>query len=366
MEYITHLLANELHQDVEINVSLACNNLKEIPRNFKYNYNCYRSKRFSYLSPWLFNYNQEKMINENKVNLLYGPMLHGGGFYCLKQQSKFNLPFIAHSHGSDVQLVEEIGYGALLKDINKTRIKEVIKRADHLVAVSQINKINMLDLGAEDSNVSVIHNGIDIEKINSIFYEDRRHYFGIDKEDFLIITVGRNKPVKRMTLLFQSLKKLKSYKKIKCICIGPVNDLKELAAHYGILDKIVFTGQIPNRIGIDSHPPYPELINLYRSSDIYISTSYVESFGSSAADALACGIPIIVGKKHGVKDVIKLNRTGFIMEKESPNRLAELILDCYFNREKLNNSTNEIKSSVAHLNWHSTTSSFKRLFKTLV
>ncbi|MFI1771044.1 glycosyltransferase family 4 protein [Thalassobellus citreus] len=366
MEYVTHFMANELNKREDIHVNLACNSLKGIPKDFHYAYNCYRAKSMSYFTPWLFKYNQNKMIKEQNINLLHGPMLHGGGYYCSNQSRKYNLPFIGHSHGSDVQVVETINYGALLDDHLKQRVKSVIKHADHLIAVSQINKQNMVDLGADENKVSVIHNGIQVEEINNIPFKNQRPLLGVDEDDFLIITVGRNKPVKRMALLFEALKKLKDYKKIKCICVGPIQDLKLLAEDYNILDKMIFTGQIPENYDIKMQPPYPDLINLYRSSNIYISTSYVESFGNSAADALACGIPIIIGKKHGVRDVINKGETGWIMDEETPSYLADMILDLYDKKEQLKSIKTMIGQSVAHLTWANVADQLSHLYNKIV
>ncbi|MFT6946113.1 MAG: glycosyltransferase involved in cell wall biosynthesis [Vicingaceae bacterium] len=366
MEYVTHFMANELNKRADVNVSVACNSLSGICEKFQYEYNCYRSKKLSYLTPWLFRYNQEKMIREQSINLLHGPMLHGGGYDCYKQNLKYNIPFIGHSHGADVQVVKEIGYGALLDNASSQKVKKVIQHADHLIAISQINKENMLAVGAEENKISVIHNGVEIEKINSMPFQSQRQLWGVNEDDFLIITVGRNKPVKRMELLFKALNKLKEYNKIKCICVGPTLDLKQSAAENGSLDQVIFTGQIPDQVELGSNPPYPELINLYRSSNLYISTSYVESFGSAAADALACGIPVIVGSKHGVQDIIECQQTGFIMEKETSEELADLILECYKNRDQLKALSKMIKGSVAHVNWANITDQYERVFKSII
>ena len=209
----------------------------------------------------------------------------------------------------------------------------------------------MIELGANPNKIEVIHNGIQVDKINNIPYHNIRPELAFDEDDFVIVTVGRNRPVKRMELLFEALNKLKDYKKIKCVCVGPEENLGQLAEKYNILDKVILIGSIPAHMDSNSQPPYPDLINTYRSANAYISTSYVESFGSAAADALACGVPIIIGEKHGVKDIILPNETGWVMPKETPESLAELILNLYEKREKLLSKKQVIKESVSHLTW---------------
>ena len=146
-----------------------------------------------------------------------------------------------------------------------------------------------------------------------------------------------------MELLFESLKKIKSYKKIKCICIGPDKNIRDLIKKNG-LESVVKIGR---EILTDSNnlivPPYPKLINSYRSSNLFISCSYFEAFSNATTDALACGIPVLIGSKHGVRDILVPSDTGFIMNKETSTELADMIVNCYKNSEKFKENTKKFK-----------------------
>ena len=351
MEFVTHLLAEKLNRLPDINVSVACGTMPEVPFDFQYPYPCYRSKSFSYLTPFLFNGNQGRMIREQEVNILHGPMLHGGGYMTMRWSDKLGIPFVVQSHGADVQIVPEIGYGSLLDPGEKQKILEVLKKAGRIVAVSEIIKGLIVELGVEPSKIAVIYNGIQFEKIQNIPYEDYRKKWGLNDDDFVLITVGRNRPVKRMELLFETLRKLRDYTKIKCLCVGPEENLATLAEKYEITKSIILTGRIPEKNTFYINPPFPELINTYRTANLYVSTSYVESFGSAASDALACGIPIIVGKNHGVREIINEGHTGWVMRKETPEELAEMILSIYNKRDKISQDRFEISKSVEWLTW---------------
>jgi glycosyltransferase involved in cell wall biosynthesis len=306
------------------------------------------------------------MIKQRHINLLHGPMLHGGGFMASQLKRKLNIPMVSHSRGSDVQVVSQIGYGAQLNDANIDKIKTTLKQSDKIIAVSTINKQNIVDLGAHPDNVVVIPNGILIDEISAVPYEDLRAKYSLLDDEFVIITVGRNRPVKRMELLFEALQLLKDYKKIKCLCVGPKENLMALAQKYDVLDKIVLTGQIPTDASSSLKQPYPELINAYRLANVYVSTSYVESFGNAAAEALACGTPIIIGQKHGVEDIVKLNETGWVMSQETPRSLADLLIDRYNNHEQMSAIRNEIKGSVSHLTWRNIAKQTVTVYKSIL
>lgn len=351
LEYSTHFLVENLNNIQGVSSAVACGSLSNIPQDFKYSYPCYRSKSFSVLTPWLSKKNREKMILNESIQILHGQMLHGGGYNAMGLSRKFNLPFVVQSHGADVQVVPEINYGALIDPTQFEKIKMVIKEADKLVAVSSINKQNMIDLGANPDKIDIVHNGVDVDKINKIPYCDLRAQFGLKATDFVIITVGRNKPIKRMDLLFKALRKLKDFKSIKCICVGPKQNLQKLAQEHGVNDQVIFAGSIPKNINYNTQPPFENLINAYRSSNLYISTSYLESFGNAAAEALACGIPIIIGGKHGIRDIICEGKTGWVMSNDTSDNLAELIVSLYEKRLALIEGSEIFKSSVAHLTW---------------
>lgn len=365
MEFTNHFLAEHLNKCDNVQAAVACATMREIPLNYVYPYPCYRANSFSYLTPFLFKRNQEQMIREQKVNVLHGPMLHGGGYYAMRLGQKHGIPFVTRSHGSDVQIVPEINYGAMLTSEAK-KIVEVVHRVDHIIAVSNINMNDLIELGARKEKITVVHNGIKFKEIQRVPFEDLRALWKIEPEDFVLISVGRNRPVKRMELLFSALKRLRDWKKIKCVCVGPRENLGALAQQYDILNNVILAGRLPKENNFSDTPPFVDLVNAYRAADLYVSTSYVESFNNSAAEALACGIPILVGKKQGVRDIIKEKRTGWMMERETPQELADLIVHLYEQKETLQQDSSMIRDSVSWLTWDYAVKKMVSIYKNLL
>ncbi len=366
MEIAVHNLAKELHKLENVSSAVACSTMPEIPKNFSYPYPCHRAKSFSVFTPFLIQQNQKKMIKDNRINVLHGPMLHGGGYEAVQLSEKFNLPVVVHSRGSDVQVVESIGYGAQLQQETKKKLDISIAKANKIIAVSQINKNDLLQLGAKEEHIKVIPNGIFVDEINAVPFQDLRSKLGLAPDDFVLITVGRNRPIKRMELLFEALQHLKEFKKIKCLCVGPKENLGQLAEKFNVSERVILAGRIPNKANFNMPQPYSELINAYRSSDVYVSTSYVESFGNAAADALACGIPIFVGKKHGVIDIIKEGNSGWIMHNETPKAIADQIIELYNSRESIKTKSDEVKASVKQLTWHNIAKQTLEVYKDIL
>ena len=153
MEFSNHFLAKSLNDHIDCKAAVSCSSLIGVPKDFYYPYNCYRAKSFSYLSKYLHLFNQKKMIKNEQINILHGATLHEGGYQAINFSKKMNIPFVAKSHGSDVQLVPDVGYGALTLPENKTRIKETIKFSSKIIAVSSINKQNFVDFGCDPDKI---------------------------------------------------------------------------------------------------------------------------------------------------------------------------------------------------------------------
>jgi glycosyltransferase involved in cell wall biosynthesis len=56
-----------------------------------------------------------------------------------------------------------------------------------------------------------------------------------------------------------------------------------------------------------------DLAELYRAADVYVHAAREESFGLTAAEALACGIPVVAAVGGGLPEVVEHGRTGLIV-----------------------------------------------------
>ncbi|WP_044408420.1 glycosyltransferase [Thiomicrospira microaerophila] len=69
-----------------------------------------------------------------------------------------------------------------------------------------------------------------------------------------------------------------------------------------------------------------ELSLLYASVDCVVVPSMVESFGQVAAEALACGTPVVSFDTSGLKDIVLHEQTGLVAEAFSPESFAQNML----------------------------------------
>jgi len=362
MEFSNHLLSRALQRQPSTCVSVASTGPALLPPGFSYPYRHYRSRSFALLTPMLRRRNIERMVRRERINVLYGPMLHGGGTRAVRAAARHGLPVVVSAQGADVQVVPEIGYGARLDPLAEARLRDVVRRADRIVALSRMNRDLLLELGADPDKVVIVPNGVAHKEIGAVPHEDRRSALGLSPHRFLLLTVGRASPVKRIGLLYRALALARrDAPQICCVSVGAKGKLAEEARQAGVEDLVSLAGPVT----ADGEPPAPELVHLYRAADLYVSVSHVESFGNAALEALACGTPVLVTRRHGVRDVLT-EKSGFVAEDETPEGLARVLVELVARHHELNDRRAAIRDSVAHLTWDNAAARMREVYLSLV
>lgn len=108
--------------------------------------------------------------------------------------------------------------------------------------------------------------------------------------------------------------------------------LKELAKSLNVSERVQFLGQVE----------HGELPKYLKASDIFIRPSRSEGMGNSFIEAMAAGLPVIATQEGGIADFLfdaKRNPdqapTGWAVDKNSPQQIAEAVQDITRNPEQV-------------------------------
>jgi glycosyltransferase involved in cell wall biosynthesis len=85
---------------------------------------------------------------------------------------------------------------------------------------------------------------------------------------------------------------------------------------------IVTTASVSAAPGVRVHraqPNSPVLRDLYASADLFVMPTRAECFGIATVEAMASGLPVIVGDVGGVRDIVDHGDNGWLIE---PSREA--------------------------------------------
>ena len=71
--------------------------------------------------------------------------------------------------------------------------------------------------------------------------------------------------------------------------------------------------------------PVDSLIEAYKAADIFAFPSFIETFGIAIVEAMAAGLPVIVGDSDGSRDIIENGEWGLMFNPKDANDLADKI-----------------------------------------
>jgi glycosyltransferase involved in cell wall biosynthesis len=198
----------------------------------------------------------------------------------------------------------------------------LMRRFDHLIAVSHATKAEMVAAGLAASNISVIHNAIDGEAWSpSRATQDLRKELGLEHAFPVIGYVGRIMPEKDLETWLRTVAVVAGkYPGAKFVLVGEGRDgttqqqLQRLAATLGIAQRVIFTGYR------DTLQP------AYASFDLFMLSSRREGLPNSILEAMAMGLPVVTTDVAGAKELVIDSQTGFVLPQGDVHGLAQAVL----------------------------------------
>jgi glycosyltransferase involved in cell wall biosynthesis len=206
-------------------------------------------------------------------------------------------------------------------------------RGDRVICVSgAIRDYIRHHYGVPDEKMVVIPRGVDLEhfdpdRVDQNFMTEFSRSFGLEGR-FVVTSVGRITQLKDYETFIRAIARVaEEIPEILALIVGGVREdkaayfasLKKLVDEMGLTDKIRFTGN------------QQKVAEIYALSDVVVSSSKKpESFGRSAAEALAMGVPVVASGHGGILDIVKEGETGFLFKVGNDDALTEKIIQTRF------------------------------------
>jgi N-acetyl-alpha-D-glucosaminyl L-malate synthase BshA len=199
-------------------------------------------------------------------------------------------------HGTDITIV---GQDPSFRAITKFSIE----KSDGLTAVSRfLQQETLTTFGCTACRIEVIPNFID----PNVY--DRSRYTSVIRDQVdpgtrVLMHVSNFRPVKRVSDVVKVFARVVEQVPSVLVMVGDGPDRGEAesaARELGLHDKVFFLGKI------DAVAP------LLSGADLFLLPSSNESFGLSALEALACGVPVIGTQTGGIPEVVRDGETGFL------------------------------------------------------
>lgn len=268
-------------------------------------------------------------------------------------------PFVITAWGSDILIVPE---SRLISAIKRYIATYTLKKADSVTCDAEHMKETMKRLGVPEEKIKLIYFGIDTRRFSPGQKSEKlKVRLGVYNSP-TIITLRNLRPVYDVESLIKSVPLvLKEIPESRFIIAGkgPEEErLKELAKSLGVSDSVKFIGFIPN-------DELPEYLN---SMDVYVSTSLSDAgLAASTAEAMSCGLPVIVTDVADNREWVEDGITGFVVPTKDPKLLAEKIIYLLQN-ENVRKKFGKISRKIIEErnNYHKEMGKMEKIYKELV
>ena len=162
--------------------------------------------------------------------------------------------------------------------------------------------------------IAVIHNGVDLDALDSAGPAGLRSELGLDGSVFVFAAVGSLEERKGQRFLLHAFAILRERTGLKCalVIVGKgegETTLRELAARLGLQQSAFFLGHREDAAA------------LMREADCLVVPSLTEGMPFVIMEAMAASKPVIASRIYGIPEIVLESETGLLVEPGDPESL---------------------------------------------
>lgn len=214
-----------------------------------------------------------------------------------KQMSGKDVKIMTTLHGTDITV---LGYDHSLKNV----IKFGIEQSDIVTSVSHSLAQQTYEIIDTNKEIVPIYNFVRENEFPTRHNEELKDCYGILPEEKVLIHVSNFRRVKRIDTIIETFAKVHERIPSKLILLGDgpeLLDMRQKARELNVEEHVLFLGK------------QNDVSAFYQLSDLVLLLSEKESFGLTLLEAMKTGVLPIGTNAGGIKEVIKHEETGFIV-----------------------------------------------------
>jgi glycosyltransferase involved in cell wall biosynthesis len=241
------------------------------------------------------------------------------GILRLRKRFLEEKPDVVHTHLSAATLTgswaARLAHIPVVSTVHGMNKKWTYMFADHLIAVSQAGKDNLVNQGIRPDKVSVAYNGIPmpptalLEKRKSI-----RAELGADDDSLVLATISRADFGKGIQDGIDAITMLRrNFPAIQYWVVGEgeyLEELRQQTAALGLGSRVKFLGF------------REDVFDILSGADLFLFPSLKEAMGISIVEAMAMNLPVVGTRVGGIPEVVIENETGVLASPSDAGSLA--------------------------------------------
>ncbi|MCB9211129.1 MAG: glycosyltransferase family 4 protein [Ignavibacteriales bacterium] len=250
-------------------------------------------------------------------------------------KAKFSVkPIIVVAGGNEVMFYKDSFYNEYAGYLatpyyKKIATKITLRFSTKLLVVSNFMLNDVKKIGAKSP--IVVYNSVDTIKFKPSLAEKM----------FITIIMRLEKNTVRLKRGHNFIKAipqiLKNYPEQQFLVIGEkgnaYEELKKLSIDLGISRNIKFLGSVNNS----------EIVEWLQKTKVYVQISDTETFGVAIAEAMSCGVPVVVSNRGAIPEIV--GKLGIFVDHNDPLSISRGILSTLNQpQDKINESSQAVRT----------------------
>jgi len=201
------------------------------------------------------------------------------------------------------------------------------RRELRLVLIAQRTEDELRRFYGRSEEFPILYVGLDHEIFNSARRIAKRgaarRELNITEDDFVLLLIGNDWRNKGVMVILEAMERLRDLP-VRLLLVGRENVTKyrDLVAEHHLADRVHFLS------------PRPDVEFYYAAADVYLGPSLEDTFAQPPAEAMACGLPVVVSSANGTSEIITDGTDGFILRDPADSTsLAGMIRRLYVDQE---------------------------------
>lgn len=269
---------------------------------------------FKLLKPllYLFLYRKGVQLAQqlDKPDIIHAHGATLNGSLALKLKKKLKAPVVITEHTGP--------FSKLTKSLfTRLTTKKTIEACDVFLTVSNDLKKQVLDSGIKPKKLLVSFNPVD----TGLFDIRNDHPL---HERRLVSFCARLEDYKG------GLRVVKAFGKVKEKLIGYKLCIIGTGPEEGIIKKYIADNNLTADVEMIGKAVKHDIGDVYNRTSFFVFPSEHETFGLVIAEAMACGLPVVVGNETAPKEIVREGE-GLLVSPNSVEEIAEAIVNMYNN-----------------------------------
>jgi glycosyltransferase involved in cell wall biosynthesis len=247
-----------------------------------------------------------------KPDILHAHFSYPDGFGMIRLAKKWKVPFVISALGT---LERKVAYEG---SYTSRQIFEAMNCADKVLSVSEDLKLHIVNLGISEDKVSVVPNGVDIEKFKPAGKEYARKMLNLPQDKKIVLFVGALKKIKGVDYLIEAAKNFLDTN-ISLYMVGRDDGMKKS------LEKRAQELKIGNYIKFTGPLTHEDIPLWFSASDILVLPSLSEGRPNVVLEAFACEVPVVATNVGGIPELMINGETGYLVPPKNTTDLSEKV-----------------------------------------